>query len=119
MPRSTNNPASRRRRKKVLKAAKGFYSGRRKLIRTAENAVWKALTHSYRDRRRRKRDFRALWITRIGAAARLNELNYSQLIDGLNKAGVEIDRKSLADLAVSDAAAFAKVAEKAREALAA
>ena len=119
MPRSTNNPASRRRRKKVLKAAKGFYSGRRKLIRTAENAVWKALTHTYRDRRRRKRDFRALWITRIGAAARQNELNYSQLMNGLNKAGVEIDRKTLADLAVNDSAGFAKVAEKARQALAA
>jgi large subunit ribosomal protein L20 len=97
--------------------AKGFYGARKNQFRTANNAVWKALVHSYRDRRRRKRDFRRLWITRIGAAARLNDLNYSQLIFGLNNAGIEIDRKTLAELAISDAAAFAQIAEKAKAAL--
>jgi large subunit ribosomal protein L20 len=119
MPRATNNPASRQRRKKVMKRAKGFFQGRGRLYRTASGAVWKALAYSYRDRRRKKRDFRALWITRIGAAARLHDLNYNQLIHGLSMAGVEIDRKALADLALQDAAAFGQIAEKAKSALAA
>ena len=117
MPRATNNPASRKRRKKVLKLAKGFRGGRKNLYRPAHGAVWKALSYAYRDRRRRKRDFRALWIARIGAAARLNDMNYSQFIHGLSKAGIEIDRKALADLAIADAAAFSKIAEKAKSAL--
>lgn len=119
MPRATNNPASRRRRKKVLKMAKGFIGGGGRLFRPANCQVWKGLSYSYRDRRRRKRDFRALWIVRIGAAARLHGLNYNQLIHGLDKAGVEIDRKALADLAFADDAAFGQVAEKAKAALAA
>jgi len=117
MPRATNAPASRRRRKKILKMAKGFYGRRKNLFRTAHNAVWKAMVYSYRDRRRRKRDFRRLWICRIGAAARLNDLNYSEFVHGLNKAGIEIDRKTLADLAITDAQAFARIAQKAKAAL--
>lgn len=119
MPRATNNPASRQRRKKVMKRAKGFFAGRGKTYRSAYAGVWKALVYSYRDRRRRKREFRALWIVRIGAAARLHGLNYSQLINGLNKAGVEIDRKTLAGLAIDDAAAFGAIAEQAKSALSA
>ncbi|MCA9426338.1 MAG: 50S ribosomal protein L20 [Candidatus Omnitrophica bacterium] len=119
MPRATNNPASRKRRKKVLKLAKGFRGGRKNLYRPAHGAVWKALTYAYRDRRRRKREFRALWIQRIGAAARINDMSYSQLINGLNKAGIELDRKALADLAIADEAAFSKIAEQAKAALAA
>ncbi len=119
MPRATNNPASRRRRKKVLKLAKGFRGGRKNLYRPAHGAVWKALSYAYRDRRRRKREFRALWIARIGAAARLNELSYSQLIYGLSKAGIEIDRKALADLAIADATGFSKIVDQAKSALAA
>ena len=99
--------------------AKGFRGGRNNLYRPAHGGVWKALSYAYRDRRRRKREFRALWIVRIGAAARLNEMSYSQLMNGLNKAGIEIDRKALADLAIADAAAFTKIAEQAKAALAA
>lgn len=117
MPRATNNPASRRRRKKIMTRAKGFFSGRRRLYRSAHAAVWKALVYSYRDRRVRKRDFRALWITRIGAAARLEGINYSQLMNGLRKAGIEIDRKTLASLAIEDAEAFNAVVDKAKAAL--
>ncbi len=101
---------ARRRRKKVLKLAKGFRGGRSKLFRTAADAVDKALMYSYRDRRVRKRDFRRLWITRINAASRLNNLTYSKFIRGLKLAGVELDRKVLAELAISDPAGFAKVA---------
>jgi large subunit ribosomal protein L20 len=101
---------ARRRRKKVLKLAKGFRGGRSKLFRTAADAVDKALMYSYRDRRVRKRDFRRLWITRINAASRLHNLPYSKFIRGLKLAGVELDRKVLAELAVSDPAGFAKVA---------
>jgi large subunit ribosomal protein L20 len=119
MPRATNNPASRRRRKKIMKMAKGFYGRRKNTIRTAKNAVWKSLAYSYRDRRRKKRDFRALWIARIGAAARQNDLNYNQLIHGLDKAGIEIDRKTLSELAIEDEAAFSRIAEQAKAALAA
>ena len=119
MPRAVNNSASRKRRKKILKMAKGFYSGRKRQYRAAHAAVWKSLAYSYRDRRTRKRDFRALWIQRIGAAARLNGLNYNQLIHGLSKAQIEIDRKMLADLAVHDEEGFSQVAEAAKTALAA
>lgn len=101
---------SRRRRKKILKLAKGYRGGRSKLYRTAADAVDKALQYAYRDRRRRKRDFRRLWITRINAAARLNNLSYSRFIQGLKHARVEIDRKILAELAVSDPNAFSRLA---------
>src|ERR1700689_2600423 len=94
-----------RRHKKVLKKAKGYYNARRKIYRAAKQAVIKAGQYAYRDRRQKKRNFRALWITRINAAARIYGLSYSVLIDGLNKAGLTIDRKILADLAVHDTAA--------------
>ena len=108
---------ARKRRKKVLKLAKGFRAGRSKLFRTAADAVDKALMYSYRDRRTRKRDFRRLWITRINAAARLNNLPYSKFIRGLKLAGVELDRKVLADLAITDPAGFAKIANLAAQQL--
>jgi large subunit ribosomal protein L20 len=101
---------ARRRRKKVLSLAKGFRGGRSKLFRTAADSVDKALMYAYRDRRQRKRDFRRLWIARINAAARMNDLSYSKFIHGLKKAGVELDRKVLAELAVSDPSAFAQIA---------
>ncbi|NVM23016.1 MAG: 50S ribosomal protein L20 [Desulfobacterales bacterium] len=101
---------ARARRKKILKLAKGYRGGRSKLYRTAADAVDKALQYAYRDRRSRKRDFRRLWIARINAAARLNNLSYSRFISGLKKAGVEIDRKILAELAVSDPKAFSQLA---------
>ena len=110
MPRATNSVASRRRRKKVLKQARGNWGGRSRLFRTAREAVDRAQRYAYRDRRTRKRDLRRLWIVRINAAARLNGLSYSQLIYGLGRAGVEINRKILADLAVRDPEAFAAVA---------
>jgi large subunit ribosomal protein L20 len=101
---------ARRRRKKVLNLAKGFRGGHSKLFRTAADSVDKALMYAYRDRRQRKRDFRRLWIARINAAARMNDLSYSKFIHGLKKAGVELDRKVLAELAVSDPSAFAQIA---------
>ena len=105
------------RHKKVLDEAKGYYGMRRKIYRVAKQAVIKAGQYSYRDRRQRKRQFRALWIVRINAAARLYGLSYSRFIDGLNKAEVEVDRKVLADLAVHDMAAFGVLAEKAKASL--
>lgn len=119
MPRATNNPASRRRRKKILKMSKGYRGGRNNLYRPAHGGVWKGLVYAFRDRRRRKREFRALWIMRIGAAARLNDMNYNQFMNGLHKAGIELDRKALADLALVDAEAFSRIAERAKAALAA
>ena len=108
---------ARRRRKKVLKLAKGFRGGRSKLFRTASDAVDKALMYSYRDRRARKRDFRRLWITRINAAARMNDISYSRFVNGLKIAGVDLDRKVLADLAVSDPACFSQIASLASQQL--
>jgi large subunit ribosomal protein L20 len=108
---------ARRRRKKVLKLAKGFRGGRSKLFRTATDAVDKALMYAYRDRKARKRDFRRLWITRINAAARMNHLSYSKFMHGLKLAGVEIDRKVLAELAISDPSGFAQIANLALEQL--
>ncbi len=108
-----------RRHKKVLGKAKGYYNARRKVYRTAKQAVIKAGQYAYRDRRAKKRDFRALWITRINAAARIHELSYSRLIAGLRIAGISIDRKLLADLAVHDANAFGVIASQAKAALAA
>jgi large subunit ribosomal protein L20 len=107
----------RRRHKKILKLARGFYSGRRKHFRKAKEQLERSLVYAYRDRRQKKRDFRKLWITRINAACRLNGISYSRFIHGLNKAGIELDRKILADLAMNDAPAFAKVAEAAKAAL--
>jgi len=108
---------ARRRRKKVLKLARGYRGGRSKLFRTAADSVDKALMYAYRDRKVRKRDFRRLWIARINAGARMNSLSYSRLINGLKRANVELDRKVLAELAVSDPTAFAKVAQLAAEQL--
>ncbi len=108
--RVTRGFKARRRRNKVLKLAKGFRGGRSKLYRTAADAVDKALMYAYRDRRVRKRDFRKLWIVRINAAARMNDLSYSKFINGLKLAGSELDRKVLADLAICDPAAFSQLA---------
>jgi len=104
---------SRRRRKRILKLAKGYRGGRSKLIRTAADAVDKALMYAYRDRKTRKRDFRRLWITRINAGARMNNITYSKFIHGLKQSGIELDRKVLAELAVSDPNAFAQLASMA------
>ena len=108
---------ARKRRKKVLKLAKGFRGGRSKLFRTAADAVDKALMYAYRDRRQRKRDFRRLWIARINAASRMNNLSYSKFMHGLKLAKVDLDRKVLADLAISDPAGFTKIAELATQKL--
>ncbi|MDH3878867.1 MAG: 50S ribosomal protein L20 [Desulfobacterales bacterium] len=108
---------ARRRRKKILKLAKGFRGGRSKLFRTAADAVDKSLMYAYRDRRQRKRDFRRLWIARINAAVRIHKLSYSRFIHGLKLAEVGLDRKVLAELAISDPAGFAKIAELAAQKL--
>lgn len=117
MPRATNSPASRRRRKKYLKLAKGYVGGRRRLYRQARVTVERALQYAYRDRRARKRDFRKLWIIRINAAARPHGLSYSRMMNGLKLAEIELDRKMLADIAVNDPEAFASLAGTAKEAL--
>jgi len=114
MARVKRGVVARSRHKKVLKQAKGYYGARRKVFRVAKQAVTKAGQYAYRDRRQRKRQFRRLWIVRINAAARQFGLSYSRFMDGLNKAGIEIDRKVLADLAVHDIAAFGVLAEKAK-----
>ncbi len=106
-----------RRHRKVLSKAKGYYNARRKVYRAAKQAVIKAGQYAYRDRRAKKREFRALWIARINAAARLYGLSYSRMINGLDKAGLAIDRKVLADLAVNDVAAFGVIAQQAKTAL--
>lgn len=118
MPRVKRGVTARSRHKKVLKQAKGYYGARSRVFRVAKQAVIKAGQYAYRDRRQRKRQFRALWIARINAGARDNGLSYSRLIAGLKKANIEIDRKVLADLAMNEKAAFAVVVEKAKEALA-
>jgi large subunit ribosomal protein L20 len=117
MPRVKRGVQARARHKKVIAEAKGYYGARRKVYRVAKQAVIKAGQYAYRDRRQRKRQFRALWIARINAAARENGLSYSRFINGLSKAEIEIDRKVLADLAVSDKAAFSALAEKAKASL--
>ena len=106
---------ARRRRNKVLKLAKGFRGGRSKLFRTAADAVDKALMYAYRDRRVRKRDFRRLWILRINAAVRMNDMSYSKFIHGLKVANIELDRKVLAELAISDPLAFTQIANLAAQ----
>ncbi len=117
MPRARNTVASRNRRKKVLKQARGYYGARSRQFKVAKQAVIRAGQYAYRDRRQRKRQFRSLWIVRINAAAREHGLSYSRLIAGLKKAGIEIDRKVLADMAIHETAAFAALAEQARDAL--
>jgi len=114
MPRVKSGIITHRRHKKTLKLAKGYWGRRSKLFRPANQAVMKALMTAYRDRRRRKRDFRRLWIARINAGARLHDLSYSRLISGLRKANVAVDRKVLADLAVNDAEAFKELVELAK-----
>lgn len=114
MPRVKNSVATRKRRKKILKLAKGYFGSKSKLFRVANQQVMKSLAYAYRDRKARKRDFRKLWITRINAAARNNGLSYSRFMDGLKKAGVEINRKMLADLAVNDPDAFSKLVKVAK-----
>jgi len=115
MPRANNRVASRRRRKRILNMAKGYWGSRSRLYTIAKNAVEKALTYQYRDRRQRKRQFRRLWIARINAAARLNGTTYSRLIGGLRKADIQLNRKVLAELAVSDPDAFTKVVQESQK----
>jgi large subunit ribosomal protein L20 len=119
MARVKRGVQARRRHKKILKQAKGYYHARRKVFRVAKQAVTKALQYAYIGRKQRKRQFRRLWITRINAAARINGMSYSRFINGLLKAGITLDRKVLSDIAVHDIAAFGKLAEKAKQALAA
>lgn len=111
MPRSTNTPASKKRRKKVLKRAKGFWGGRRRLFRTAHETVMRAMAFATRDRKQRKRQFRRLWTARINAACRQHGMSYSCFISGLKKAKVQLDRKVLADIAVRDGEAFKKLVD--------
>lgn len=119
MPRATNAVASRKRRKKIIRMAKGYRGRRSKLFRYAKNAVIKALVYNYRDRKNRKRNFRRLWQLRINAAVRALDMTYSRFIEGLKAANIELDRKILADLAVNDEAAFKAIVDQAKAALAA
>lgn len=114
MPRAKRGFKARRRRKRVMKAARGFYGGRHRMYRRAVEAVHHAWMHAYAGRKQKKRQMRRLWIVRINAAARQNGLSYSRLFEGLRKSGIELDRKVLADLAISDPPGFAKVVETAR-----
>ena len=118
MPRVKGGNVARKRRKKVLKLAKGYFGSKHILYRTAHEQVMKSLSYAYRDRKQRKRNFRKLWITRINAAARLNGMSYSKFINGLTRAGVEVNRKMLADIAVHDADGFAKFVEIANQGIA-
>ena len=117
MPRVKRGTTRHDRRRKILKAAKGYYLGKSKLYRFAKEAVDRAGQYAYRDRKARKRDFRRLWIIRVGAASRQNGISYNQLMHGLKKAGVELDRKVLAEIALEDPAGFTQLAEKAKAAL--
>ena len=114
MPRSVNHVASRAKRKRILKLTRGYFGARKNVWTVAKNTWEKGLTYAFRDRRNKKRNFRALWIQRINAAARLEGLSYSQLMGGLHKAGIEINRKVLADLAVNNTQAFKAIVEKAK-----
>jgi len=111
MPRASNNVASRNRRKKILRSAKGYYGGKSKLLRTAKDAVRKSLSYAYRDRKVRKRDFRRLWITRIGIAARSEGFSYSQFMKALKNANIQINRKVLAEIAVNHSQGFAQLSK--------
>lgn len=117
MARVKTGVVRRRRHKKVLKLARGFYSGRRKHFRKAKEQLERSLVYAYRDRRAKKRDFRRLWIVRINAACRLNDISYSRFINGLKKANIQLDRKILADMAMNDPKAFAQIASQAKAAL--
>ncbi|MEM9281088.1 MAG: 50S ribosomal protein L20 [Verrucomicrobiota bacterium] len=117
MPRSTNAPASRKRRNRILKKAKGFRGSRSKLFRTAKDSVTKAQQWAYRDRKNRKRTFRRLWIARISAGAKNNGMTYSRFMEGIHAAGIELDRKVLSDIAIHDEAAFTALVEKSKAAL--
>src|SRR6266704_306625 len=117
MPRVKSNVARLKRKNKVMKLAKGYFGGRSKLLKAAKEPVERAAKYDYRERRRKKGEFRRLWITRINAAARLHALSYSRMMNGLRRAGVEINRKVLADLAVRDPTAFGQLAEVAKKAL--
>ncbi|BAC14106.1 50S ribosomal protein L20 [Oceanobacillus iheyensis] len=117
MPRVKGGTVTRQRRKRVLKLAKGYYGSKRTLFKTAKQQVIKSGQYAYRDRRQKKRDFRKLWITRINAAARMHDLSYSKLMHGLKVAGIDINRKMLSDLAISDEKAFAQLVSQAKEAL--
>ena len=117
MARVKGGTVTRRRRKRVLKLAKGYYGAKHSLFKTAKQQVIKSGQYAYRDRKQRKREFRKLWISRINAAARLNDISYSKLMHGLKLAGIEVNRKMLADLAVHDAEAFTKIADQAKAAL--
>lgn len=112
MPRSVNSVASRKRRKKILKAAKGYFGRRKNVYTIAKNAVEKAMCYAYRDRKNKKRTFRALWIQRINAAARMHNMSYSQFMGKLNQKGIQINRKVLADLAMNHDTAFKAIVEK-------
>ena len=118
MPRTKGAPPRNDRKKKIFREARGYFGGRKKLYRTAKDAVEKGWEHAYRDRKKKKRTFRSLWIVRINAAAREHGLSYSRLMCGLRRSGVELDRKALAELAVKDSVAFARLADQARETLA-
>ena len=118
MPRVKSGVERRARRNRVLKLAKGYYGSKHRLYRTANEQVMRSFNYAYRDRRQKKREFRKLWITRINAAARINGLSYSQMMHGLKVAGIDINRKMLADLAVSDAEAFTQLADAAKNAVA-
>ena len=118
MPRVKTGVVRRRRHKKVLKAARGFFSGRRKHFRKAKEQLEHSLVYAYRDRRQKKRDIRKLWIVRINAACRLNDINYSRFMNGLKLANIELDRKILADMAMNDAEAFTALVAEAKKALA-
>jgi large subunit ribosomal protein L20 len=117
MPRVRCSPASRARRKKILKAARGYFGGRSRTLKVAKETVERALVYAYRDRRVRRREFRRLWITRISAGARMNGMPYNRFIEGLHKANIELDRKILADLAISDPSSFTFIVQKAKTAL--
>src|SRR5690625_4834811 len=117
MARVKGGPVSRRRRKRVLKLAKGYYGSKHTLFKTAKQQVMKSGQYAYRDRRQRKRDFRKLWITRINAAARQNDISYSRLMHGLRQANIDINRKMLSDLAIHDAEAFTQIVDQAKAAL--
>jgi large subunit ribosomal protein L20 len=119
MPRSTSVPARNKRKRKLMKVAKGYFGGRKNLYRIAKDAVERGWEHAYRDRRKKKRTFRALWIARINAAVRQHDMSYSRFINGLKEVGVELDRKAMADLAVHNPDAFAALVDRAREGLAA
>ena len=117
MPRVKTGTVRRKRHKKILKLAKGYYSGRRKHFRKAKEQVEHAMVYAYRDRKQKKREFRKLWIIRINAACRLNDISYSRFINGLTKAEIVLDRKIMADMAMNDASAFASLVVKAKAAL--